>query len=99
MAKEVANGKANTSFTKPEKLEKAISLKNEGNCFYKIKDYRNAMKKYHRAILYVKGLNKQQPFENLLDAGNGEREMSEEFKQKAQETESSCYNNLAGTVY
>lgn len=88
----------NSTLTKQEKLDKGNALKDEGNAFYKQKDYKNAMKKYHRALLYVKGLNQKHPFSAILNIPNGDSEMSEEFKEKIQQTESSCYNNLAGNV-
>jgi len=84
----------NSALTKPEKLAKANVLKDEGNAFYKQRDYKNAMKKYHRALLYVKGLNAEHPFAVVLNGGS---EMSEELVQQLKNTEVSCYNNLAGT--
>ena len=89
---------ANSVLTKQEKLQQAIVLKDEGNAFYKQNDFKNAMKKYHHALLFVKGLAVEQPFKHILFYDNGEGEVTEEFKQKAQHTESICYNNLAGMV-
>ncbi|KAK3750014.1 hypothetical protein QZH41_008662, partial [Actinostola sp. cb2023] len=86
---------ANSVLTKQEKLQQAIVLKDEGNAFYKQNDFKNAMKKYHHALLFVKGLAVEQPFKHILFYDNGEGEVTEEFKQKAQHTESICYNNLA----
>ena len=37
-----------------EKLEKALEFKNVGNSAYKDGNYKDAAKKYHRAILYLK---------------------------------------------
>ena len=39
-----------------EKLRQALVLKDEGNEFYKAKDLKKAKRKYHYAILYLKGL-------------------------------------------
>lgn len=83
-----------SALTKQEKLETAVVLKDEGNAYYKQKDYRNAMKKYHRALLYVKGLHTQHPFAGLMESDDNE--MSDDLKQKVQQTESTCHNNLAG---
>ena len=40
-----------------EKLEKSLAFKDEGNNFYKAKEYKKAMRKYHNAILYLKGID------------------------------------------
>ena len=40
-----------------EKLKQALAFKDEGNSFYKVKDYKKAMRKYHNAILYLKGID------------------------------------------
>ena len=37
-----------------EKLEKALEFKEVGNSVYKEGNYKDAAKKYHRAILYLK---------------------------------------------
>ena len=40
-----------------EKLEKSLAFKDEGNNLYKAKEYKKAMRKYHNAILYLKGID------------------------------------------
>ena len=40
-----------------EKLEKSLTFKDEGNNLYKAKEYKKAMRKYHNAILYLKGID------------------------------------------
>ena len=40
-----------------EKLEKSLAFKDEGNTLYKAKEYKKAMRKYHNAILYLKGID------------------------------------------
>ncbi|XP_031554606.1 tetratricopeptide repeat protein 9C-like [Actinia tenebrosa] len=82
--------------TKAEKLEQARILKDEGNAFYKQKDYKNAMKKYHQALMYVKGLFDQVPFQGMfLPETRFPDEETAIFKEKAQQIELSCFNNLA----
>ncbi|XP_032240458.2 tetratricopeptide repeat protein 9C [Nematostella vectensis] len=74
-----------------DKIDQAFSLKEEGNGCFKQKNYREAMKKYHRAMLYVRGLTDQpMPF-SLSDRPL----VSEELAAKILELELSCYNNLA----
>jgi hypothetical protein len=84
--------------TKAEKLQQANILKDEGNVFYKQKDHKNAMKKYHQALMFVKGLV-DQPFQEIrLLATGSQEEETPELKQKVLQTELSCYNNLAGRI-
>ena len=40
-----------------EKLQTALNYKNEGNELYKAKNYKKAMRKYHNAIMYLKGID------------------------------------------
>ena len=79
--------------TTDEKLQKAQSLKDEGNEFFKQKDYKNAMKKYHRALLHVKGLTDQPEMLGILPR---EDNISEELKAIIEKITCSIYNNLSG---
>ena len=45
---------AQQKMTVGEKLEKALEFKDVGNSAYKDGNYKDAAKKYHRAILYLK---------------------------------------------
>ena len=45
---------AQTKLSVGEKLEKALEFKEVGNSMYKEGNYKDAAKKYHRAILYLK---------------------------------------------
>ena len=40
-----------------EKLSQSLAFKDEGNELYKAKEYKKAMRKYHNAILYLKGID------------------------------------------
>ena len=40
-----------------EKLDTATAFKDEGNAHYKAQEYKAAAGKYHRAILYMKGID------------------------------------------
>ena len=75
-----------------EKLQEALSLKEEGNGYFKQKDYKNAMKKYHRSLLYVKGLTNQP----AVFGSKSREDISEELKVEIERVMCSVYNNLAG---
>ena len=79
-----------------EKLERGTALKEEGNEFFKQKQYRNAMKKYHRALLHVLGLADQPPFLQQYQANL--EVVNEEQKEEVHQIQFSCYNNLAGSL-
>ena len=88
--------------TTEEKVEKAFALKNEGNEHFKANDVQSAIRKYHNALLYVKGLANR--FATLQSLGTGfsgseNEDISEESKRKIKELQFLCYNNLAGTVF
>lgn len=73
-----------------ERIEKAESYKVEGNEFFTKKEYKSAMKKYHFALLYLKGIGEKHPV-------TGEQNiLTDEWKKRYDETEFGCYNNLAG---
>lgn len=85
--------------TLSEKIEKAFALRNEGNERFKAEDYRDAMKKYHFALLHVKGLLDRSATLQALGADSSEykcEDVSDEKKQQIKEVEFLCYNNLAG---
>ena len=90
----VSSEEGNSSrLTVQEKICCAVELKNEGNEFFKKQQFRDAMKKYHRAILHVKGLGDELA---LKFAVQGSENISEEDKLKIDEIMCSCCNNLAG---
>ena len=76
-----------------EKIEQGIALKVEGNEYFKKKEYRNAMKSYHKALLHVKGLVDQP---SLFGMDSFEKDISDEDKEQIYQVQFSCYNNLAG---
>ncbi|CAH3140589.1 unnamed protein product [Pocillopora meandrina] len=78
-----------------EKIERGVTLKVEGNEYFKKKDYRDAMKSYHKALLHVKGLI-DRPFVFGLDSAG--RDISEEDKEQIYQVQFSCYNNLAACL-
>ncbi len=38
-----------------DKLGKALNFKEQGNELYKAGDYKKALRKYHNAVMYMKG--------------------------------------------
>eukprot|EP00795_Rhopilema_esculentum_P002718 gene2718-931_t len=86
--------------TMEEKVEKALGLKSEGNEHFKNKDYKSAIRKYHNALLYVKGLlDRAKTYQSLgtaLPEVTMQSPPSDELEEKIKELQLTCYNNLAG---
>jgi hypothetical protein len=65
-----------------EKLKFAKEFKNAGNQLYKSGDFKGAAKKYHRAVLYLKGIDSDvhggTPIPILKGLGHEAIELSEE---------------------
>ena len=82
-----------------DKIEKAFALKSEGNDHFKANDLQSAIRKYHSALLYVKGLSSRR---GTLEALGADctlpeiNEVTEEHKANIEELQILCYNNLAG---
>ena len=81
-----------------EKIQQGAALKVEGNEYFKKKEYRNAMKCYHKALLHVKGLVDQPTFSGLTGLDSFEKEISDDEKEEIYQVQCSCYNNLAGKL-
>eukprot|EP00794_Sanderia_malayensis_P020152 gene20152-22126_t len=82
-----------------DKIKKAYLLKNEGSEHFKASNYQNAIRKYHHALLHVKGLD-QGELKNMmmLSSNNTQSLLSEESKKSIQELHLICYNNLAACL-
>ena len=65
-----------------EKIQRAGALKAEGNEYFKKKEYRNAMKWYHKALLHVKGLVDQPTFAVITGVDFFEKEISDDDKEE-----------------
>ncbi len=81
-----------------EKLEQARKYKQEGNEQYKAGDYKAAIRRYHKAHLYLKGIESVQeplPFPGMGE-GRKEDKPPEEVKQEVTKLKVDCFNNLAG---
>ena len=76
-----------------ERIVKAENYKAEGNEFFKKEDYKSAMKRYHFALLYAKGIGEKHPItgdQNIL---------TDEWNKRLAEIKFSAYNNLAGACF
>lgn len=79
-----------------ERIQQGVALKAEGNEYFKKKEYRNAMKCYHKALLHVRGLVDQPTF--LAGMDSFEKDISDDDKEGIYQVQFSCYNNLAGKL-
>ncbi len=76
-----------------ERIVKAENYKAEGNEFFKKQDFKPAIKRYHIALLYLRGIGEKHPI-------TGERNiLTDEWKKRHDEMRFGCYNNLAGCVF
>lgn len=80
------------------KIQKAIDFKLEGHRCYKEKKFREAIGKYHRALLQLKGVH-------VVDGTTGSEvnllnqaaaKLTEEQRRTVESTEIECYDSLTG---
>lgn len=80
------------------KIQKAIDFKAEGHRCYKEKKFREAIGKYHRALLQLKGMH-------VVDGTTGSEvnllnqaaaKLTEEQRRAVESTEIECYDSLTG---
>ena len=84
-----------------EKLNKARFYKQDGNENYKAGKYKTAIGKYHRALLFLKGIKDAQqniPLmpvmeEGAVERGNG---ISDSALEEVTQLQCDCFNNLSG---
>lgn len=99
-----ARGQAGAAAEPAEFIRRAHEFKNQGAQCYKDKKFREAIGKYHRALLELKGLQPA-PGEQERDsraaspagASNPGR-LSEEQSKTVEAIEIDCYNSLAGEL-
>ncbi|KAM4605847.1 tetratricopeptide repeat protein 9A-like [Discoglossus pictus] len=70
------------------RIQKAAEFKAEGNRCYKDKKFRDAIGKYHRALLVIKGVH---------EGGEGAR-LTEAQKVRVEATEIECYDSLTACL-
>lgn len=86
-----------------DKLKQALIFKDEGNEFYKAKDYKKALRKYHNAVLYMKGIdNDLHGMPAFLQSEsvdpNSDKRISDELEEDCIKANVSIYNNLAACL-
>uniref|UniRef100_W5NBJ4 Tetratricopeptide repeat domain 9B n=2 Tax=Lepisosteus oculatus TaxID=7918 RepID=W5NBJ4_LEPOC len=81
------------------KIQKAVEFKVEGNRCYKEKKFREAIGKYHRSLLQLKGVHEEGTAGsevNLL--GRTSASLSEEQRRLVETTEMDCYDSLTACL-
>ncbi|XP_042294793.1 tetratricopeptide repeat protein 9C [Sceloporus undulatus] len=78
-------------------LQRAQAFKEEGNRCYKEGRFRDAVSRYHWALLQVKGLDPSVPFP-LQEFGAERASMTSEQERVLHNIQSDCYNNLAACL-
>lgn len=76
------------------RIQKAVEFKTEGHRCYKDKKFRDAIGKYHRALLVLKGVHEDGE-ERKANGGAGTR-LTEAQKVRVEATEIECYDSLTG---
>ena len=81
-----------------EKLKSAKKYKLEGNEKYQGGMYKAAIGKYHRALLFLKGIREPHKGFRLFEENSADtmKSISEEALSEASQLECDCYNNLSG---
>ncbi|XP_041035861.1 tetratricopeptide repeat protein 9C-like isoform X1 [Carcharodon carcharias] len=79
------------------RIQQAVQYKAEGNQHYKQKRLREAISRYHWALMHLRGLDPSEP--TPLQAFGGEKaQLSPEQVERLHSTECDCYNNLAACL-
>ncbi|XP_040031103.2 tetratricopeptide repeat protein 9C [Gasterosteus aculeatus] len=78
-------------------LEEAARMKTEGNAFYKDKNIRSAIGRYHRALLVLRGLDPD-VMVSVKGLGPEMPALSPEQEASLRSTQGDCYNNLAACL-
>lgn len=79
-------------------LADAVRLKLEGNAFYREKNVRSAIGRYHRALLVLRGLDSDVT-SSLKSFRPETPTLTSEQNELLRSTQIDCYNNLAGRCY
>ncbi|XP_060712181.1 tetratricopeptide repeat protein 9B [Hemiscyllium ocellatum] len=81
------------------KIQKAVSFKTEGNQCYREKKFREAIGKYHRALLQLKGIKISEAAAADMNAlSKTHIRLTEEQKRLIESTEIDCYDSLAACL-
>lgn len=77
-------------------LEEAAQMKTEGNAFYREKNIRSAIGRYHRALLVLRSLDADVN-SSVKGFGPETPALTSEQEAALRNIQVDCYNNLAGT--
>ncbi|XP_053255121.1 tetratricopeptide repeat protein 9B [Podarcis raffonei] len=81
------------------KIRQAVEFKAEGGRCYKQKKFREAIGKYHRALLQLKGLEAEaEDGSSPLRRAGWQQRLSEEQRALVEGTEIECYNSLTACL-
>ncbi|XP_073676550.1 tetratricopeptide repeat protein 9C [Garra rufa] len=78
-------------------LQDAVRLKTEGNAFYREKNVRTAIGRYHRALLVLRGLDSEVT-SALQGFGAQVPKLSQKQEDLLRSIQVDCYNNLAACL-
>lgn len=78
-------------------LEEAIQMKTEGNVFYREKNLRSAIRRYHSALLILRGLDSEM-MSCVKGLGPEPQPLSAEQETLLRNTQVDVYNNLAACL-
>lgn len=78
-----------------KRLQEAQLYKEEGNLRYREGKYRDAVSRYHRALLQLRGLDPSLP-SPIPDLGHEGPALTPTQEHMLHTTQTDCYNNLAG---
>lgn len=77
-------------------ISSAEKFKMEGNDYFKSKNFKKAMGKYHRAILQLKGVGSDEKMTSILGADIPPKKLTSDMEGKFIKLKTDCFNNLAG---
>lgn len=80
------------------KLEAAERFKKEGNEFYKNKNYKGAIGKYHRAIIQLKAVGQSRNVGSIMGLSSDHTDTPREILDQSVRLKADCYSNLAGEM-
>ena len=84
--------------TNSEKLARAKELKDIGNGLFKSGDTKAALKKYHHALMFVKGVALSDLGVSGIPSGLLNEKVTEEEREMGDELKALIHNNIAGKV-
>jgi len=78
------------------KLDQAKTYKADGNACFKSGEFKKAISKYHRALLYIRGIEENQ--KKYLPGQEDIAPLKEEMAEEVKNLKRDCHNNLANCL-